>query len=78
MKEYDAVRLIKDRAEYNTRGIHKGDIGTIALGERNGYVLVLFDGERHQTRDGITYLDEIDVGVRIEDLEVIKEYIPRT
>ena len=78
MKEYDVVKLVKDRAEYNKRGVYKGDIGTISLGDRNGYVLVLFDGEPRQTRDGITYLDEIDVGVRVEDLEVIKEYLPRT
>ena len=78
MKEYDVVKLVKDRTEYNKRGVHKGDVGTISLGERNGCVLVLFDGEPHQTRDGITYLDEIDVGVRVEDLEVIKEYLSET
>lgn len=79
MKEYDRVMLIKDRAEYANRGIHKGDVGTLMIGDvRHGYVFVFFDGEPRQTRDGITYLDEIDVGVRVEDLEVVKEYIPGT
>ena len=73
MKEYDAVELIKDRAEYTKRGIHKGDIGTISIGERNGYVLVLFSGKIEDD----PYAD-IDVGIRVDDLKVIKEYLPRT
>lgn len=81
MKELDRVRLIKDRAEYSKRGINKGDVGTLMLGERNGYVLVFFDGEPYKTPDGITLLDEIDIGVRVEDLEVLNEsdpgYIPK-
>ena len=40
MKELDRVRLIKDRAEYAREGVHKGDVGTLMLGDRNGYVLV--------------------------------------
>ena len=81
MKELDRVRLIKDRAEYSKRGINKGDVGTLMLGEQNGYVLVFFDGEPYKTSDGITLLDEIDIGVRVEDLEVLNEndpgYIPK-
>ena len=81
MKELDRVRLIKDRAEYSKRGINRGDVGTLMLGERNGYVLVFFDGEPYKTFDGITLLDEIDIGVRVEDLEVLNEndpgYIPK-
>lgn len=81
MKELDRVRLIKDRAEYSKRGINKGDVGTLMLGERNGYLLVFFDGEPYKTTDGITLLDEIDIGVRVEDLEVLNEndpgYIPK-
>lgn len=80
MKELDRVKLIKDRAEYAEAGVHKGDVGTLMMGERNGYVLVFFDGEPYKTSEGITLLDEIDVGVRVEDLEVLNEddpsYIP--
>lgn len=75
MKELDRVRLIKDRAEYSKCGVHKGDVGTLMMGDRNGYVLVFFDGEPYTT-DGITLLDEIDVGVRVEDLEVLGENDP--
>ena len=73
MKELDRVRLIKDRAEYNKRGVHKGDVGTLMMGDRNGYVLVFFDGKPYTTSDGFTLLDEIDVGVQVEDLEVLNE-----
>ena len=73
MKEYDAVELIKDRAEYTKRGIHKGDIGTISIGERNGYVLVFFDGDEYTDKDGQRVVEEIDVGVRVEDLEVLHD-----
>ncbi len=75
MKELDRVRLIKDRAEYAKRGVHKGDVGTIMMGERNGYILVFFDGEPCEC-DGVTLLSEIDVGVNIEDLEVLDKNSP--
>ncbi len=82
MKELDRVRLIKDRAEYAQEGVHKGDVGTLMMGDvRNGYVLVFFDREPYTTPDGITLLGEIDVGVRAEDLEILDkndiEYIPK-
>ena len=80
MKELDRVRLIKDRAEYSNRGVHKGNVGTLMMGERSGYVLVYFDGEPYKSPEGITLLGEIDIGVRSEDLEVISEddadYVP--
>lgn len=78
MKEYDRVRLIKDCAEYSRRGIHKGAVGTIMMGERSGYVLVFFDGDFYINKYGYRLMSEIDVGVRVEDLEVIKEYSPTT
>lgn len=73
MKELDRVKLIKDRAEYSKRGIHKGDVGTLMMGERNGYVLVYFDGEYYTNEYGYRLMSEIDVGVRVEDLEVIQD-----
>lgn len=48
MKESDRVKLIKDRAEYAKEGVHKDDVGTIMMGEQNGYVLVFFDGEYYE------------------------------
>ncbi len=68
MKELDYVELIKDRAEYTERDVHKGDRGVISLGERNGYVLVLFSGKIADD----PYAD-IAVGIRISDLKVIDE-----
>lgn len=74
MKELDRVELIKDRAEYAKRGIKAGSKGTIMLGEeRNGYVLVFFDGEYYRNEEGFLLMDEIDVGVRVEDLKVISD-----
>lgn len=80
MKELDRVRLIKDRAEYTREGVHKGDVGTVMLGDRNGYVLVFFDGEEYQ-EFGVTLISDIEVEVRSEDLIVLSEddpdYIPK-
>jgi len=73
MKVYDRVELINDRAEYAKRGVHKGDVGTVMMGERNGYVLVYFDGEEYINKYGYRLMSEIDVGVRIDDLSVIDE-----
>lgn len=69
MKELDYVELIKDRAEYNKRGVYKGDRGVISLGDRNGYVLVLFSGKVPDDPCA-----DIAVGIRVEDLKVIHEY----
>ncbi len=64
MKEYDRVELIKDRAEYKKAGVKSGDKGVILGGERNGYVLVYFDGKIVQDENGVYCTTEIDVGVR--------------
>ena len=73
MKELNRVELIKERAEYREAGVKVGDKGTIMGEERNGYVLVYFDGEIYQDKDGIYCTTEKDVGVRVEDLKVIPD-----
>ena len=74
MKDFDRVMLIKDRAEYAKEGVHKGDVGTVMMAEeRHGYILVFFDGDEYINKDGQRVVKEIDVGVRIEDLEVIPD-----
>ncbi|MBO4472863.1 MAG: hypothetical protein J5765_03545 [Clostridia bacterium] len=74
MKELERVELIKDRAEYAQRGIKVGHKGTVMLGdERNGYVLVFFDGEYYKNKYGVMVMREIDVGVRVEDLKIISD-----
>ena len=73
MKELDTVRLIKDRARYREQGMNVGDIGTIMGGERNGYVLVIVEGEIFQDENGVYRTTEKDVAVRVEDLEVVSE-----
>ena len=73
MKELERVMLIKDRAEYEKRGIKVGHKGTVMLGEeRNGYVLVFFDGDWYKNKYGAMVMRDIDVGVRVEDLKVIE------
>ena len=72
MKDLDRVELIKDRAEYLKEGVKVGSKGTIMMGEeRNGYVLVFFDGDWYRNKDGFMLMHEIDVAVRVEDLRVI-------
>ena len=71
MKELDKVRLIKDRARYREQGMNVGDVGTIMGGARNGYVLVIIEGEIYQDEDGVYCTTEKDVAVQVEDLEVI-------
>lgn len=73
MKELDKVRLIKDRARYREQGMNVGDVGTIMGGERNGYVLVIVEGEIYQDEDGVYCTTEKDIAVRVEDLEVVSE-----
>lgn len=72
MKELDLVQLIKDRKEYAEKGVHKGDIGILMMGERNGYVLVFFDGDEYQV-DGITLISDVEVAVRPDDLKVLND-----
>ena len=73
MKEFDRVELIKDRAEYKKEGVKSGDIGTVMLVERNGYVLVFFDSEYYRDENGCVLMHEKEVGVRIEDLKNISD-----
>ena len=73
MKELDRVELIKDRAEYTEAGVKIGDKGIVMGGDRNGYVLVYFDGEIYQDEKGVYRTTEKDVGVRKEDLKVVFE-----
>ena len=44
MKMYDRVKLIKERAEYLKAGAKVNDEGIIIGENRNGYVLVVFEG----------------------------------
>lgn len=70
MKLYEEVELIRDRAEYADAGVKKGDKGVILMDEeRNGYILVGFYGDDY---DGDVWSELNDVGVRIEDLRVIR------
>ena len=73
MKEYDRVELIKERQEYLDSGVKKGDRGTILGEKRLGYWLVYFDGEIFQDTDSVWKTTEINVGVKEEDLIIIKE-----
>ena len=73
MKELDWVRLIKDRARYREQGMNLGDIGIVMGGERNGYVLVVIEGEIYQDENGVYCTTEKDVAVRVEDLEVVTD-----
>ncbi len=52
MKEPDFVELIKDRAEYAEKGVHKGDIGILMMGERNGYILFFSTATNIKNPDG--------------------------
>ena len=45
------------------------------LGERNGYVLVFFDGEYYKDGNGCILMRENEVGVRVEDLEIISDTV---
>ena len=73
MKELDKVKLIKDRERYQEQGMKVGDVGTVMGGERNGYVLVVVEGEIYQDEDGVYCTTEKEVAVRVEDLEVISQ-----
>ena len=83
MKEYDFVRLIKDRPEYLEEGIKKGRIGYICEPEiRDNSFFVAFEDEEfvkhREDRKWIhEHFDEIDgdilLVVRIEDLELYQK-----
>ena len=73
MKIYDRVKLINERAEYLKAGVKINDTGIIMGENRNGYLLVFFDGINFLDNDGIYKTTEIDLGVKPEDLEVIEK-----
>ena len=73
MKEYDRVKLIKDRSDYAKAGVKAGDTGIILGPKKSGYFLVIFDGEIYQDENGTYCTTEKDAAVLEEDLEVIEE-----
>ncbi|MBE7091241.1 MAG: hypothetical protein E7363_04940 [Clostridiales bacterium] len=73
MKEYDRVELVSDKKKFIDLGLKKGDTGTILGPKRNGYWLVVFDGEIFQDEDGVWSTTEIDAAVLDEDVKVIWE-----
>ncbi|MBQ8451823.1 MAG: hypothetical protein IJ538_03505 [Clostridia bacterium] len=72
MKNYDKVKLINLKNEYEKLGLKLGDTGIVMGEEKNGYVLVYFYGNIYQDKDGVYKTTEIDAGILIEDLEIIK------
>ena len=73
MKIYDRVKLINERSEYTKAGVKINDTGIIMGENRNGYLLVCFDGITFLDNDGVYKTTEIDLGVKPEDLEVIEK-----
>ncbi|MDY4187403.1 MAG: hypothetical protein SOX77_06110 [Candidatus Borkfalkiaceae bacterium] len=73
MKLLNRVELIVDKKRYTDQGIKKGDKGIVLGEERNGYWLVIFDGEIYQDEDGVWTTTEIDAAVLEEDVKVILE-----
>ena len=73
MKEYDKVRLIRDRSSYAKAGVKAGDEGVILGPKRLEYFLVVFEGEIRQDENGIYYTTDKSAAVLEEDLEVIEE-----
>ncbi|MGN1099211.1 MAG: hypothetical protein ACI4S9_02615 [Christensenellales bacterium] len=69
MKMHDRVKLIRERAEYTKAGIRLNDEGIIMGENRNGYVLVVFEGEAYLDADGVYKTTETDLGIKTEDLE---------
>lgn len=63
MKEYDIVKVIRDRAEYLKEGVHLGDEGEIIYDKIGEYCLVQFFYANDET---------VEIGIRTEDLEVIE------
>ena len=73
MKLLNRVELIVDKKKYADQGLKKGDKGIVLGEERNGYWLVIFDGEIYQDEDGVWTTTEIDAAVLEEDVKVILE-----
>lgn len=74
MKLLDRVELISDKKKFTALGLKKGDKGILLGEERNGYWLVVFDGEIFQGEDGVWQTTEIDAAVLEEDVKVIDEW----
>ena len=70
MKMYDKVKLIKERSEYLKAGVKVNDEGIIIGENRNGYVLVAFEGDIYLDSDGVYKTTEIYLGIIIEELEL--------
>lgn len=62
MKEYDEVKVIRDRDEYLEEGVHAGDVGYIILDRICEYCCVQFFYPNYET---------VETGIRTEDLEVV-------
>ena len=75
MKIYDRVKLINERYEYTKAGVKINDTGIIMGKNRNGYLLVYFDGISFLDNDGVYKTTEIDLSVKPEDLEIIENKI---
>lgn len=73
MKLLNRVELIVDKKRYTDQGLKKGDKGIVLGEEKNGYWLVIFDGEIYQDEDGVWTTTEIDAAVLEEDVKVILE-----
>ena len=73
MKEYDRVRLIKNKSSYAKAGVKAGDEGIILGPKKLGYFLVIFDGEIYQNEKGVYCTTEKTAAVLEEDLEVIED-----
>ncbi len=73
MKLLNRVELISDKKKFTDLGLKKGDKGIVLGEERNGYWLVIFDGEIYQDEDGVWSTTEIDAAVLEEDVKVILE-----
>ena len=73
MKLLNRVELIVDKKKYTDLGLKKGDKGIVLGEERNGFWLVIFDGEIYQDENGVWTTTEIDAAVLEEDVKVILE-----
>ena len=73
MKLLNRVELVVDKKRYTDQGLKKGDKGIVLGEERNGYWLVVFDGEIYQDKDGVWTTTEIDAAVLEKDVKVILE-----
>ena len=83
MKIYDDVKVIKIRDEYSKEGIKLGDVGTIILSEiRDNCFYVNFidknfylhkNDEEWFEKNEESLKDDINLAIKIEDLEVVKE-----